>query len=82
MPIDQTALKPDEMEPIAEWFRVTLRRARSFEEHQEPGQARTLIEGCARVFRQMRAHGAEHGYSPDLLFPDVRDAIEAAGCSA
>lgn len=79
MAIDHFPLEAAEMEPLAKWFRVTLRNAERARERQDHGQAAGLIEGCARVLRLMREHGAVHGYSPDLLFADIRDDIARSG---
>ena len=75
--IDSFPLEASEMEPLAEWFRITLRNAQRLTERQDHNGAATLLDGCRRVFGLMREHGAKHGYSPDLLFADIRDALEA-----
>lgn len=82
MAVDRFPLEASEMEPLAKWFRITLRNAERAREQQDHGQAAGLVEGCARVFRLMREHGAEHGYSADLLFADIREEIARAGLAS
>jgi hypothetical protein len=74
--ISPYCLEPGEALATARWIDATLANARKAMERQDHGYAEYLIGGCQRVLSAMRDHGAEHGYSVDILMADSIAALE------